>query len=670
MQKSLYDIEKRGAPAPEYTPTETTYRNRIISGLQNSLKIRELNHMELDGKTYWEYYLINRQQDYAYNPPKRNAADVRLNSGIVHEKDSTLQSIVTDMNFQPKVRVFDKDDTLLEDVSAVFTAKLKKSLIQDNFKEKFADFVRLNISQGNVFVNNYRNKKYTTKKVPLTKTKDPSKMKWKTVVEETDFGCTAEAIPNTAVYLSNILEKDIKKQPRIWVVRHIPTILCAQIYKDFPNWQYVPRSPTMTVPVNTDGIWGDYYLQRPAVDYMEVIMTQSEAENDYNVLLNGVLMYPIQDEDGLITGFPLSEISPSGEYTIVKGDNGSIPFFAYGRSQPSRTEVKEESVNELMRLMFYKIRQSAKPPVGNNTDRVLPLNLWDPGVITPDIRKDDISILTPNAGVTAQDFSFYKLLMESIDDSTVSASLEGTNQNPNVTATQYLDQKKQDLKKVGLLLDDTISFLKDMFWLFLYMEIYYIGDKTKYYDPTEDEFVEAYNSFAVAENIDGGKGTTKVNLVDDTSNIDPNQLFQDEEKSETPVRNFYAKPEYLKQIITQLRDKIYIDVVSEPEGEQVSLLGILFNLLTQYANLRGGTIPNLNTEYLEKIIDQNSGFDVGKLFLKNAPAQPGMPVPGAQQMGPNGQPLPPGMQANGGTPGVLPMNTQNNQQNPVLANAK
>lgn len=678
-KKTLYDVEKRGAPAPEYTPIESTYRNRIISGLQNSLKIRELNHMELDGKTYWEYYLINRQQDYAYNPPKRSAADVRLNSGVIHEKDSTLQSIVTDMNFQPKVRVFDKDDELLEDVSAVFTAKLKKTLIQDDFKEKLSEFVRLNISQGNVFVNLYRNKKYTTKKVKVNKTDDPTQLKWKTVVEEQDFGCTAESIPNTAVYLSDILQKDIKKQPRIWVVRHIPTEFCAQVYKDFPNWKYVPKSPTQTVPVNTDGIWGDYFLRRPAIDYMEVIMTQSEAENDYNIFLNGVMMYPIQDENGLVTGFPLSEISPSGEFTIVKGNNGSIPFFAYGRSQPSRTEVKEESVNELMRLMFYKIRQSAKPPVGNNTDRVLPLNIWDPGVITPDISKEDISILTPNAGVTQQDFSFYKLLMDSIDDSTVSATVEGSNNAPNVTATQYVDQKKQDLKKIGLLLDDTIAFLQDMFWLMLFQEIYYIGDKQKYYSQEDDKFIEAYKNFTVAETIDGSKGTTKVNLMDDTSNVDPEKLFQQEEQSANPVRNYFARPAYLQQIIMQLRDKIYIDVVSEPDGEQSSLLGMLFNILTQYVNLKGGDNSDVNFEYLQKVIDQIAGFDPGKIFLKNKPQpqpMPGMPPQGMQQPGmqpqpgPGGKPLPPGVQPNGGTAGIIPMNVQNNQQNPILANAK
>jgi hypothetical protein len=61
---------------------------------------------------------------------------------------------------------------------------------------------------------------------------------------------------------------------------------------------------------------------------------------------------------------------------------------------------------------------------------------------------------------------------------------------------------------------------------------------------------------------------------------------------------------------------MYIKVVSEPEGQNQSLIGALFNNLTAYSNLRGGVIPNLNFEYIDKIIDENSGFEKNKLFTK------------------------------------------------------
>ncbi len=659
--KQLYDLQKRGTEAPDYTPEEAAYRSKILNQLQMDYMLREQSHMELDEKTYSEYYLINRQQDMAYNPPRKNNSDSRIVSGITHEKDSTILSIIDDMNFQPKVKIFDKDDNLLEDDSVVLTARLKKILIQDNFKEKLSEFSRVNIAQGNVFIEEKPySEKYTTSKIPLNeKTNDPFKMKWKTIVKKEMQPCSSNIIPNTAVFLPNLLEKDIHKQDHVWVVMHIPTVLVAQYYKDFPRWKNVPKFGSNMVPSNVNGIWGDYFLQQPQNDYTEVGMYQSEARNEYQITLNGVMMYPVQTEDGITTGFPLTHFSPSGKYSIVKGDNEPIPFFAYGKSVPSKTEVKEETQNELMRLMVYKMRQAARPPVGNNSDKILQSNIWDPGIVTPDISKEELSILTPNAGITVADFSFYKLISESIAESSVSETLEGSNDNPNITATQYIDQKKQSLKKLGLSIDNVINFLKEVYWLKLFNDVQYITEKTKKYNPETEKLEEVYSSFIIEDSSpDGTMTKTEVRFIDDNSVRDSQDVLNEEESIGGDTKILYVRPEYLKNIVNNLKDKIYIDVVSEPEGQNQSLLSILFNLLTQYTNLRGGPIPNLNYDYIDKLIGQNSGFQTDKIFNKNVP----QPQPA---VGPDGQPVE--QPAEGSTP-VLPMNPAMNSASSALAN--
>lgn len=662
-QKTLYDTEKRGSEAPNYTAEESAYRSDILTKLQNDYILRESAHQELDDKTYSEYYLINRQQDMAYNPPRRNPQDSRIVSGITHEKDNTILSIIDDMNFQPKVQIFDKDDNELEDAAVVLTAKLKKSLIEDNFKVKQSQFTRVNIGQGNVFIEEKPySKKFITKKVITGNKDDVSKMKWNTVVEEELQGCSSHIIPNTAVFFPNLLERDLNKQDHIWVVMHIPSVLVAQYYKNFDRWSSIPKSPTKTIPPNTDGIWGDYYLQMPQKDYIEVAMYQSESRNEYQVLLNGVMMYPVQTEKGITTGFPLTHFSPSGKYSVIKGDNEPIPFFAYGKSVPSKTEVKEETQNELMRLMVYKMRQAARPPIGNNSDKILQANIWDPGIVTPDIRVDDLSVLTPNAGISVADFSFYKLISESIADSSVGENLEGGNDNPNITATQYIDQKKQELKKLGISMDNTIDWLKQIYWMRLFNEAQYLTEKVKRYDPEEQKLVEAYADFMIEETSnDGSKKKTMVKFVDDNSNRNTYDVMNQEEEMGGDTRIMYVRPQYLKDLVNNLRDKLYIDVMSEPEGQNQSLLSILFNLLTQYGNLRGGVIPNLNYEYVDKLIAQNSGFQSDKLFLKAVPPPPGT-------IGPDGKPIE-GQSPTGSAP-VLPMNPMNNQSNPILAMAK
>lgn len=632
----LYDTQKRGAIAPDYSDNESKYRSLLLNNLMLAYNIREQFHQELNDKSYSEYYLINRQQDMAYNPPKRNASDSRIVTGVIHEKDNTILSIINDMNLQPKVRIYDKDNKKLDELSNLLTARIKKSLTKENFDEKKSEFFKLLLSQGNVFVIDEKKTKYETKKVLTQNPKDPSKSKWTTVIEQGESFCEAVAIPNTAVFMPNLLENDLKKQPYVYMVFHMPRVSVEQVYRDYSRWQNIPKYPTKTVPPNTNGMWGDFYLQQPQAEFCEVIIYQSMPNNEYQVFINGVMMLPVQEEDGKVVGFPLTYYSPAGEYTLVKGDNEKIPFFAYSKSVPTKNEVKEEVANELLRIMVHKMRYSAFPSIGNNADKVLPTNIWDPSTIIPDLKSTDLSILNPNGSITQSDFSFYQLILNSIDDTSISRSLEGT-QTGNQTATQYVDQKKEALKKLGISIDGAMETLRDIYWLRLWNEIEYLDQKVSKWSHEDMELKQVYDSFSSEEDIEGKMGTVNYNLVENTGGYDPAQLFQEEFNAAKPVRNIYVNPVKVKEIVKRLKDYIYIDVVSEPSGQNMSLLGVLFNVLMQYMQVKGGPISNLNFDYIDAIIGQNSGFDADKLFIdqqKEALANPmidpttGQPIQG------------------------------------------
>ena len=646
---------KRGAPKPNYSQHEEKYRGEILNNLQRAYQGREQPQMELDERSYSQYYLINRQADMGYNPPKNNPMDSRIVTGIVHEKNNTIESLVTSMNLQPKVSLYDEDDQELQDFSMLLTAKLKKSLKQEMFSEKLAEYVRVNVAQGNVFIAETKKRK-----ISVNKNIVGDKLKGKITTEIIDEGEVLESmlIPNTCIYFPNLLEPDLKKQPYIYMVMHMPRHAVEQQYKDFPMWKHVPKYPTMTTPMNESGNWGDYYLQQPREDYIEVIMYQNKLRNEYNVFLNGVMMYPVEElKDGdetVCIGYPLTEFSSSGEYTIVKGDNERIPFYAYGKSNSIKNEVKETIANELLRIMIHKMRYSSFPTLGNNSDKVLTSDIWAPATVIPDIRQADVEVLFPNMQINQADFSFYQLIMQSIDETSVSKSIEGTN-NEDITATQYIDQKKENLKKLGLIIDGVMNFLRDFYWLRLYNEIENLDRKKKVYSVAEQKEVEVYESFTLEDTV-GGQGTElQFNFTDEITET-PESIFKKEFESSKPIKSIYLKPKQTKEIIKKLRNKLYIDVVSEPEGQNQSLLGILFNILAQYSNLRGGVLPNLNFEYLDKIISQNSGFDASEIFKK---MQEPMVMP---QMA--------GLSAPTGADGLPTQPTQAPQQpqNSVLAN--
>lgn len=632
----LYDLKTRGAVPPEYSRAEQTYRNSVLQGLQLAYNVREQPQMELNDRPYSMAYLINRQQDMAYNPPRLNPTDSRIVTGVTHEKDNTIQQIVVDMNLQPQVCAFDEDDPMMVDFAELATAVLKKSFTKEKFDEKLGDYVRINISQGNVFIQSEKTVKTSIQKVCLNPNAPMYLQKFATAIERGHTCFNTREIPNTAVYFPNLLEPDFHKQTRIWVVMHIPRTDSEKMFGHFPRWSNVPVYPSSTVPPNTNGIWGDFYLQQPQKDYVELIMTQSEVMNDINFFVNSVLMLPVEeveiDGNKKVIGYPLTAFSSSGCYTLIKGDNERIPFYAYGRSVPSKNEVKEEVANEFLRIAVHKFRYSAFPSVGNNSDKVLPATIWNPSEVIPDISGTDLSILNPNGTLEPADFSFYQMIMNSIDMSSVSDQLEGNGDNMP-TATQYVDQKKQQLKKLGITIDGTTAFLKELYWQRLWDEIECIDNKREVFDHTEQKFKQDYE-IITATSPKAGAGNVQYHFQDDISNIDPYELFKEERKSAKKIKHVYVDPKVAKKNFKKLKDKVYIKVVSEPDGQNQSLLGILFNLLTQYANLQGHPIQNLNYDYIDKIIGQNSGFDIDKIFVPNKPAPTAQPIPGA--------PLPPG----------------------------
>lgn len=631
-----YNLAERGAQAPDYSLAEARYRSLRLQELQNAFVIREQNHQELNMSSYSQYDLVNFQCDLAFNPPKVNPADSRYVTGYVREKDLTITSIIMDMNFKPNVVPYDKTNKMVVEACEIFTAKIKQVLDQSNFRDEMENMAHLMVARGNVFVDIKKQEKWQVKKEPTGNQKLKKalnqQLSWNTIYEKVCDYCSIDIMPNTAIFPTNMRGGGNKEQPRLYTVRHYPISQLAQRFKNNPRWNAVPKTPPMTIPNITNGVWGDYYLKLPLTDYGELITMQSEVFNEHQEWVNGVQMYPVQD-DG--TGYPLTEISPSGEMTICKGDYERIPFFYFSKSNPDKNFVKEEELNEIGRLMVLFLRQKAAPPIGNNSNKVLQSNMWNPNMVISDLKKDDISILTPNAGIQPAEFSFFKMISEDMDNTSVDPTLEG-GADPNTTLGQYNDQKKAALRKLGLPIDRFTDLMRQIYWRILDNEISYLDQKINKYNPDTDKMEQAYQNFSSEASAGGKKGHLKVHLMDDTSNIDPYKEAQKESDLPGTHRSMFAKPKALKDIYTKMRDQIKIEVISEPEGEQVQLLSFLFNTLVQYVNLKGGDNKKINFDYIETIIADNSGFDSTKVFLDepleppaptvSAPVQPNAPV--------------------------------------------
>jgi len=270
----------------------------------------------------------------------------------------------------------------------------------------------------------------------------------------------------------------------------------------------------------------------------------------------------------------------------------------------------------------------------------LPLNIFDPGVVTPGVRAEEIQSLISNPGITNGDTTLYSIIDQSMDETSLSKSMEGVNTQKS-TATQYVDQLKQQAKKFGLTVAKYMEFLQSFYWQRLYNEIMDLDTKKKMYSHEDDSFVEAYQSFVLEDNIDGAKGNIKVNLVDKIPDVSSLDILKEEEEMLLPTKIIYTNPKYIKSLVKNMPNRIYIEVIAEPEGEEGAKLAGLFNLLTQFANLRGGDTSTINFGTIEKLIEQNSPYEAEELFTKPEAQTQDMMSAEQQMLGMPNQPKPP-----------------------------
>ncbi len=606
-----------------YSKKDMDLRTKIINNLFDAHTDREGAHPQFDGMTYLQYNETNEKADNAYIPPKKNKMDKRVVTGVTRQKNNTLISLMLGMNFKPVVRVFDEDDQEMLDMGIVYTDLLKKAEELEGFDEKRYLMYRQLFAQGNVFVRERFIERFKKRKI-IENSKSFSDTQWKEVYEKEYDGCESEIIDGKKVFLGNIHEPDIQKQPFIITTQHVPRELIESIYKDFDNWKYVPqtcsKTSATTIGMVNDTIFGDFAFSDIPSDAIEVIEFFDKPNNEYNIMLNGVLM--------LKSGFPLSHpyISPSGDYPIAKGDLNLFANFAYAKSIPADTKFAEEILNQQFRIMNIKSEQSAFVPTGNMSGKLVNESIYFPGKFTSDVSRRDLEPLIDNPGITQADFNYFQLIEGIISNQSISRALEGMQQG-STTATQYLDQIKQNFKKLGVSIDSVVNLHKRIAYLKLWNILTNWTDRvdTRMEESTKT-MKNVYRKFSVEREFDGKKGMHVIEMTDETELPD----YGDEEINNlVDEETSYAIKEYEAEkskdggveyrislvnpdMIKSMRYKFYIEVLPGESDSSTMRQMTLIKNITDAANIFG--LESLNIEGLKKEFSKTLGIPFEQFF--------------------------------------------------------
>jgi hypothetical protein len=418
---------------------------------------RDDHHDGFDGMNLLEWVEFNAKTGSSYIEPRKNATDVNIVTGIPREKAYAVASNIFKMNLEPSAHAFDKQDHEDAEIGRAFTYLLRKSNELDNDEMKKLLRILYLLEQGTVFIEEswvprtkmrktMRNKKFLD---PATGFKG---LKWDEK-EETTYHAERRILDLTSVYLGNINVFDINKQPYIFTREVMSYAEAKAIYGNWSEWHFVTpgksRGP-FTDDGATDVPYRDFRLEELGDQQVEILKYQNIWSDKYQIVINGVMMLPAN------FGLPWNWVSEEDEgkcYSITKTVLEPIsPYFAYGKSMMAKVRVHAELLDELLRLLIHKTKQSAKPPVGNMTGMTLTPRIFDPGTLWEGVNPDKIKRLIDHDGVTASEYQLYNLVRETVDNMTVSPSFQGQKSKGGTTATEIIEMQRQAQLTLGLTL--------------------------------------------------------------------------------------------------------------------------------------------------------------------------------------------------------------------------
>jgi len=578
----------------EYTEEEKAYRQNLIQELCLARDEREQSHAEFDDMTYSEYYDSNKKADLSYIPPKKNKSDKRIVTGITHEKDNTLLSLLLNLELQPRITAFDESDLLLAELGENVEDLVKKSREIEDYVLKRPLIYREMISQGDVFVEETWRQDYRPDR-KLGGWKPGDKITDAKFVVNQEKKCFELAevnkISGKQVFLGSTKIENIWNQELVATYEEMSRARAEAIYSEWDRWQNVPFSVDNTELVaHSEGVYRDYSWNLSKLDKATVgiLKIQKKFSNEYMIMINGVMMLPV--------GYALTEVSPSGEYTLSQGKLEPIPDFAYSKSQPSKTKVDQATLDEFLKLFIIGFQQARKPPMGNTTKKVLPSSIFDAAKITPDLKPDQLFPLIKNAAIGGQgEFQIYNLIKQGIEDKSINKSFEGGSQTGDPTATQLQQEKQQQMLKLGLSIDGVVNLERQMWWKRIYtVSTEYTKPIDTKVDKVQNALVNIYRSITVDTNLNDGTRGKKV-IEFKTDNLPTEREQKNEEVAMGKQYGTKVQKVYMNPIALSIfRGSFYMQIVPTDKNNDKLAQMLFVNNVRESLELFGYESHNLD----------------------------------------------------------------------------
>lgn len=638
QQNPLLKTEQLDLPADFYTQDDKKYLGYLQTRLEGSKRMKETPLPEFNNKNYYQDYEENIKIANTKLPEKKNEDDVVVSAGTVEAKLEALLSHINGLDLSPEVLAFDRENNQINDLGTALTDTIFMTEQIDGGEvggdeEKKMLRQRELLVQNAVFVQEEWLRRFERKKKLKEKYEGQFKLAngeswkaWDEALELVFEGPSRTLLHGPNVYLGDITEYFMERQPYFFVAFQQHYDVAKTKYGNFENWKYVkagaiPEATTQETRTIYDNKWR---LNDIKDNHVEVVIYQDKPNDEFQILINGMPMLPI--------GFPLSAVSPMGEYNVIKQVlKPKHAKFAYGTAFVSSGSIKEISalIDEMLKLFVLKTRKSFAPPYVNTSGRIISKRVLSPGRITMGIPPDALQAIgTEGQGVTANEYNILKELQDRIDKSTVSNQFAGQQGKSGTTATEVLELQRQAKLTLGLTISANVMMEKKLGYLRLWniIENWWNPIDTKVVTVNDvRKYVNTYRKTTREANIDGaGMGERQIvphDAMDENGDFDPEQMptpdvirqmeFDEEDQRGMPVQKIFLSPQGLKVA----RIRWYI-VINPKEKEGTAFFKVLFReqLNDMLTLMQLGSIPN--RDGLEEEFARVWGKSRNKLFAQ------------------------------------------------------
>lgn len=619
LEKTEDVVEK-----PDYSPEEEEYLKGLRKRMEEARSMRDQEHDEFDGMDYITNYQLNERFANTYIAPKRNKEDTNFQSGTVRQKLFALLSALVNLNLSGDISAFDSEGLEVQALGdAMEDVILKTNELDNDDEKKYLRQYEL-LKHGTVFVEELWDKRKC--KYKKLKKKFDGKVKgvdWTERVKDAFARPTRNIIPGLNVYRGDITKYDISEDPFCFTVDDKPYEEAKTIFGHWERWKNVPKKRQSFDGVQQDSPynlnWRVIELQENRV---EIVRYQDKWNNEFAVLLNGVLMTPV--------GLPL----PWGydEYNIAQQNLEPIHSkFAYGKSVVSRIRNKVALLDELLRLSVLKTQKSFMPPYLNISGRILSNRVFMPGKISHGIPPNTLVPINDkeSQGMTQAEMAMVKEIQESINADSVSPTFQGQQASGSPTATEIIELQRQAKMILGLTVFAATMLEWKLEWLRLKNLL------ANWFQPEDDVVDKArgvlkgkYRQVSVDRPIEG-EGMGRRMVIPSKEIPSPYAIMQAEdslsEEQGKPVRLIFVDPDEV------CSSKLVWQIVVRPKERKTSEVSkLLFRAFMQ------DIIPLApNLQYLQEKAASVWEEDPRKLFAPNQQ----QPMPQPEEA--SGQPLSP-----------------------------